>query len=47
MGKQHQQRGTAGEIQHLQKEIVVHGEGFFEKSQNYWSTGDSRTEYSS
>jgi hypothetical protein len=43
--RQHQQRGTVGENQQLKKEIVVHWEGLFQKSQNYHSTGDSRIEY--
>jgi hypothetical protein len=47
MGWQHQQRGTVGENQHWQKEIVLHWKDCFQNSQNYCSTGDSRTEYSS
>jgi hypothetical protein len=40
MRRQHQRRGTVGENQHWNKEIVVHWEG---QSQKYCSTGDSRT----
>jgi hypothetical protein len=42
LGRQYQQRGTVGKSQHQQKE-----KDCFEKSHNYCSTGDSRTEYSS
>jgi hypothetical protein len=31
MGREHQRRGTVGENQHWQKEIVVYGDGLFRK----------------
>jgi hypothetical protein len=48
MGRQHQQRGTMGENQHWQKDII-HWEELFRKTrelqQHKWQ--DSRTQYSS
>jgi hypothetical protein len=41
---QHQRRGTVGANQRWQKEIVLHWEGLSQKSQNYCTTGESKTE---
>jgi hypothetical protein len=47
MERQHQQRGTVGENQHWQKEIVILNQEGLLKIHNYCSTGDSITDYSS
>jgi hypothetical protein len=44
LGRQHQRRGTVGENQHWHKEIFVHWEGLFRKSQNCRITGDRTAE---
>jgi hypothetical protein len=43
MGRQHQRRGTVGEIQHWEKRWSYIEKDCFEKSQKYCSTGGSGT----
>jgi hypothetical protein len=48
MGRQHQERGTVDEKSTLtEKRSSYIEKDYFKKPQNYCSTGDSRTKYSS